>query len=277
MRWLVLPALALGALLAGCGKAPAQLEAGESLRFVREGKVLRTLTKGELSAAIRAETITEADPYYGRSKTFRALPLAAVLAQGFQGVELAQEELFVRARDGYAVPVTGALLLERGGYVAIEDVEVPGWEPIGPQRAHPGPFYVVWREPGQADERYPRVWQLAEFEVARFETLYPHVTPPGLPADAPAMQGLRLFREQCIRCHAVNREGGRVGPDLNVPQSIVEYRPEAQIRAYIVNPLQFRYGAMPAHPHLREADLDALLSYFHAMKDHKHDPERKAP
>ena len=36
----------------------------------------------------------------------------------------------------------------------------------------------------------------------------------------------------------------------NVPQSIVEYRPEAQIRAYIRNPLTFRYGAMPPHPHL---------------------------
>jgi len=46
----------------------------------------------------------------------------------------------------------------------------------------------------------------------------------------------------------MNREGGRVGPELNVPQSIVEYRPEAQIKAYIRNPLQFRYGHMPPQP-----------------------------
>jgi hypothetical protein len=69
-----------------------------------------------------------------------------------------------------------------------------------------------------------------------------------------------------------NREGGRVGPDLNVPQSIVEYRPDAQIRAYIQNPATFRYGNMPAHPDLNNADLDHLLAYFHAMATRKHDP-----
>ena len=69
----------------------------------------------------------------------------------------------------------------------------------------------------------------------------------------------------------MNREGGRVGPELNVPQSIVEYRPEAQIRAYIRDPKTFRYGNMPAHPSLTDADLDDLISYFKAMKAQKHD------
>jgi len=71
---------------------------------------------------------------------------------------------------------------------------------------------------------------------------------------------------------AVNGEGGRVGPELNVPQSIVEYRPEAQIRAFVRDPQRFRYTQMPANPHLSDADLDALLAYFHHMRAHKHDP-----
>ena len=66
------------------------------------------------------------------------------------------------------------------------------------------------------------------------------------------------------------------GPELNVPQSIVEYRPEPQIRAYIRDPRTFRYGNMPPHPHLSDADLDALLAYFRAMKDRKHDPDAHA-
>ena len=66
-----------------------------------------------------------------------------------------------------------------------------------------------------------------------------------------------------------------MGPDLNVPQNVTEYRPEDQIRAYIKNPLAFRYGSMPAHPNLSEADLDGLLAYFRAMKERKHDPDAK--
>ena len=88
----------------------------------------------------------------------------------------------------------------------------------------------------------------------------------------PAWHGFELFRGECIACHAINREGGTAAPDLNVPKSIVEYRPVAQIKAYIRDPRTFRYGNMPAHPDFADADLDALVAYFRAMKDRKHDP-----
>src|SRR5205814_632689 len=136
---------------------------------------------------------------------------------------------------------------------------------------------LIWSGADQQDlETHPRPWQLAAIDVARFDTLFPHAVPEGAAPDSPAARGFALFRAECIRCHAVNREGGRLGPDLNVPQSIVEYRPAPQIKAYIRNPLAFRYGAMPAHPQLADGDLDALVAYFEHMKSHKHDPD-KAP
>jgi mono/diheme cytochrome c family protein len=96
--------------------------------------------------------------------------------------------------------------------------------------------------------------------------------PRGAAPDSPARRGFDVFRRSCLQCHAINGEGGRVGPELNVPRSIVEYRPEAQLRAFIRNPQQFRYTQMPANPHLAEADLDALLAYFRHMSAQKHDP-----
>jgi len=199
----------------------------------------------------------------------------AVLREGF-GVDpstLASSELVLRARDGYTVPITGARLLEDGAYLALADVDAPGWEPIGPQHANPGPLYLVWRGASQQSlETHPRPWQLAEIAIARFEAVFPHTVPAGEPEGGPAMRGFSIFRGECIRCHAINREGGRTGPELNVPQSIVEYRPAAQIRAYVQNPLAFRYGNMPPHPGLGDAELDALIAYFTAMKTRKHDP-----
>ena len=91
---------------------------------------------------------------------------------------------------------------------------------------------------------------------------------------SPARAGFEIFRRECISCHAINGEGGRVGPELNVPRSIVEYRPAEQIKAYIRDPQSFRYTTMPPHPHLTDTDLEALVAYFRTKSTQKHDPNR---
>ena len=110
--------------------------------------------------------------------------------------------------------------------------------------------------------------------LASIDTLYPHVAPRTAPPKSAAWAGFSIFRNDCIACHAINGEGGTIGPDLNVPQSIVEYRPAEQIKAYVRDPGTFRYTSMPSHPHLSNADLDNLIAYFTVMKTLKHDPGR---
>ena len=151
-----------------------------------------------------------------------------------------------------------------------------GWEPIGSQKANPGPFYLVWKNPNQVDlDTHPRPYQLASIEIARFEDLFPRTVPTGVAESDPAWKGYGIFRRECVHCHAINRQGGRVGPELNVPKSVTEYRTAEQIKAYVKNPLDFRYTAMPAHPSFTDADLDAIVAYFSAMKDRKQDDEKK--
>lgn len=269
------------ALLAVLGLGPsARGDDGASLRFEREGRLVRQLSLPELRAVCHEARIEVDDPYHGRRKSYLACPLAEVLTAGF-GAELvnaSDADFFLRARDGYTKPATGAKLLEPGGYLAFADLSNPagaGWEPIDRRGADPAPFYLVWAGPGQQDvHRYPWPYQLAVVERAPFEREFPHTLPRGEPDGAAAWTGFAVFRAECVACHAVNGEGGRIGPELNVPRSIVEYRPAEQIKAFVRDPQSFRYTSMPAHAHLSDAQLDGLIAYFEAMSARKHDPGR---
>ncbi len=257
------------------------LDDRSQLQFFAKGKLVRALTKETLRTTLAVETFSIADHEYDdKKKTWRAVPLKPVLEAGFAGAvdDLEGQQYVLRCLDGYTVPLDGKRLLEDGGYVALADAEVAGWELVGPRQVNPSPYFVVWKKPEQQNgDAYPRPYQLVAIEIATFETTFPHLLPEGEKEGSPAFHGFQLFREQCIRCHAINQEGGKVGPDLNVPQSVVEYRPEKQIKAYISDPRTFRYGDMPAHPHFKEPDLDALVAYFKLMSRHKHDPSAPKP
>jgi mono/diheme cytochrome c family protein len=247
--------------------------------------VVKTVDRAGLERACGPVTVTLADPYYGRQKRYRACSLGAVLAFGF-GALLAtasdETDVLFGARDGYTKPAPMARVREAGGFVAFADADRmhgddPGWEPIDRRQVDPGPYYVVWEDPVKHDpHHYPWPYQLASIEIASYAKRFPHTAPTGLPADAPAWAGFAIFRSECIACHAINGEGGTIGPDLNVPQSIVEYRPEEQLKAFIRKPETFRYTSMPSHEYLSAADLDHLIAYFRAMRDRKHDPKAGA-
>lgn len=273
------PIAAVLALLVGWpATAPAQ-SAGTALRFVRDGKVVRTIERDELRRSCGAETVAVEDPYYGRRMRFLACPLAAAVRAGFgtDPATLAGRDVLLRAADGYEKPTEGRRLGEAGGYLAFGDAERSSgakldFEPIDRRQVDPAPFYLVWTGAKQRQEDgYPWPYQLVEIALVRFEDRFPHTVPPaGSPAAAG--RGHELFRSRCFSCHAVNGEGGKIGPDLNVPRSIVEYRPVEQIRDFIRDPQTFRYTSMPAHRDLTDADLDALIAYFRAMSGAKRDP-----
>jgi mono/diheme cytochrome c family protein len=270
----------LAALAAGAAGAAGN-EA--TLRFERDGALLREVPLAELRAAC-AERVVEVaqDPYYGRPKRYLALPFGCVLAHGLGAAPAPEANVFLRARDGYVKPASGARLAEPGAWLAFADADHghgddPGWQPIDRRQVDPAPFYLVWTGAGQNDpHRYPWPYQLAAVELAPFESRYPLTLPVGAAPGAPAREGFAIFRSECIACHAINGQGGSVGPELNVPRSIVEYRPAEQIKAYVRDPGSFRYTSMPPHRHLSDAQLDALVAYFRVMSHHKHDPGRAA-
>jgi mono/diheme cytochrome c family protein len=270
-------ALLLGAL-ATIAHAADDAAADSELRFLRDGAVVKRVDRDELQRSCAVQTVVIDDPYYKARKSFRACPLRDVLTLGFGTLPEADDELFLRARDGYTKTVRAKVLVEDGGYLALADAEHaqgadPGWQPIDRRQVDPGPYYLVWSKPEQRDANgYPWPYQLVAIEIGSFARQYPHTLPISAKADTAPWRGFAIFRDECISCHAINSEGGKIGPDLNVPRSIVEYRPVEQIKAYIRDPGSFRYTSMPAHPHLSPADLDGLVAYFKVMRTLKHDP-----
>ena len=214
-----------------------------------------------------------------------ALSLSCVFVLGFEGEGGAQgqraKSLLLRALDGYTRPASGQDLLEPGAYLAFGEPRLmqgktssPVFSKIDRRGVDPGPFYLVWIGVDQSDPHlHPWPYQLATIEVAPFSEAFPHTVPTDLDPDDMGWVGYALFQRSCASCHAINGEGGKDGPDLNNPHSIVEYRALPQIRAYIRDPQKTRYTSMPAHPDFSEADLDTLVAYFRAMSQRKYDPK----
>lgn len=244
-----------------------------SLRFERFGVELKTLDLAAILAVSPEAQWRAFDPYYAKEKGWRSVELApllrSVFAEGLEG------ELQFTALDGYQVVMSIEKALEPGAFLAFADLD-GAFEPIGPQRANPGPLYFVWRGEQQRDlVTHPRPWALAKVNLMRFEDVYANTLPPR--RDARIDEGQAIFRTQCLRCHAINRQGGRVGPELNVPRNVTEYRQLEQLKAFVKNPLSFRYGNMPPFAHLTDSQLDAVFAYLSVMKEKQIDDGRAAP
>ena len=277
--------VALTALMA---VAPTSIAAGPepaaALVFRSAEGRERTLGLSALRDACPEREVSVDDPYHARRMRYRALPMRCVLDSGFAddgGAEsLVDRGLLLRALDGYTRPAPGRLLIGPEGYLAFGESDriMAGdggmrFSPIDRRRVDPAPFYLVWTGGGEGDvHELPWPYQLARIEVASFERTFPATVPTGLGDGQPGWRGYGLFQSACASCHAINGQGGRVGPDLNVPRSIVDYRPIDQIKAYVRNPQATRYTSMPPHPHFSDADLDALIAYFVAMSERKQDP-----
>jgi len=257
--------------------AAEPVAADGSLDFRDGDKLVSTISMPAIRE-LPVEDVTAFDPYYQHNKHWKTVSIENLLRKGLgrEPDSLASEDFVLRAMDGFAAYMPGKLLLEGGAYVAFADLDVPEWEPIGPRKDNPGPFYLVWSKPEQQKlETHARPWQLASIELVTFDSQFPHVRPTGSNATESAGRGFQIFRIQCLACHAINREGGQVGPELNVPRNILEYRDPVIVRDFIKNPLAFRYTVMPSHPDLTRGDLDDLIAYLGAMKNQKHD--RSAP
>lgn len=218
------------------------------------------------------------DVAYQRPMTYRAVPLASLL----QGVGPGQA-VQIRATDGFVAELDSTPLVETRqeaaqAWLAIETPRAP-WPAMGEGKPSAGPFYVVWTQP-QASGIRPEQWPYQTAEI-RLTTSVAERFPAMMPANdasGTVQQGWNVFQVNCLVCHSMNRQGdARMGPDLNVPYSPVEYFAGDYLRQYIRDPGSLRHwpqASMPPFPPevLRDPELDALLAYLTHMAGRKPTP-----
>jgi len=241
-----------------------------SLKFLISGIIVKDVDLKELEGNIEIHRLKFYDPMYKKEKKYRGFELRDVLQFGF-GDEWKNSDytdIAFEALDGYVAVSSILKLKEPGGYIVFSDLDFEDWEPISIKEATPGPFYLVWTGMDQTTKNeYPWPWQLSSINLIKFEDQYSAVFPSGVSKNSSVYKGYEIFKGRCVRCHSMNGEGGKVGPDLNAPQSIVAYRNAYMIKEMIKNPSKYRYTQMPDHPDLSDQDLDNVLTYFNYMNE----------
>lgn len=244
------------------------------------GANLADRTEGRVTVAVH-------EPYEQREVRFEAFPAAALFDELLGAEWRAAEELVFECADGYRAAVPVSRFLEHEAYVAVAR-EGAGFaidKPVGGavERTELAPAYLIWENLRDAQVRSEGDWgwpyQIVAVSPASTAERYGRMTPPG-DAGAQAQRGFMVFRRYCSRCHAVNGDGGTLGPELNYPASVTEYIEPTWLRRWIDAPLTVRHGThMPGLPTgiaEREAALDDVIAYLTAMAGRKLAPAAPA-
>jgi mono/diheme cytochrome c family protein len=141
-----------------------------------------------------------------------------------------------------------------------------------------GPLYLVWNnigskellEAGASDMPY----QIKIIEL-KMKEAFPNMAPPsGSPEQV--QRGFEHFRKHCAACHTINGDGGGKAPELNYPESIVEYIKPEYLKRWIIQPQSIRYNTtMPGLGEEianREQVAAEIIAYLKAMSGAKRTP-----
>ncbi len=228
----------------------------------------QTLSLEELRARLPSMEIEVVNPDLKRPVRYLSFSLADVLK--LMGGEDA-ETLVFHCLDGYRSNTPGENINKLDLRLAYGEDGVAGkWSPIseGKVTNDPAPFMVI--SANSSDQKlFSWPYQMNRIEVISFARKFSRTLPPGVAAETPAAKGFALFKVRCLNCHSINLQGGEIGPELNIPRNITEYRSTAFLRQWLQDPSQFRARARMPAPNLTARETDEVLAYLRHMARYK--------
>lgn len=221
-----------------------------------------TLAKAELV------TVTY-DPVFKRAKKYEAIPLKPYLKKLIvtQNLDTANTEIIFLCKDGYNPSMPLSKVMEAKPYLAIKDIEAAeGKNWTDTLKGKWTPFYLVWTNHSEGIKGYTWPYGLKFLQFKASDAAYK----AAMPSDKKQLAGFKLYKAKCMKCHSVNKVGGVMGPEFNIPKNITEYWQTKDIKAFVKNPYAYRYNSkMPPVEGIKDKDLDQIIAYLSYMKGQK--------
>lgn len=236
----------------------------------------KTIFLRDLKNKLKTIDIKIDDYYFKKKMRYEGFNLYEFL-QHIKPANETWDEIVFRCADGYSPSVSRAFLDSGKAadfYLVFREMGRPGFTSIienGKAKVSPAPFYIT----GKTLETHnvlPWPFQLVTIEFVKFEKKFPAVFPKNLAQNAnqsAIKEGFMFFRKNCFTCHSMNLQGGDLGPELNIPRNITEYRNLNDLRAFIRKPESFRARSKMPGFDLSNKQMAALVAYFRAMREHK--------
>ncbi|MGE0617147.1 MAG: cytochrome c family protein [Bacteriovoracia bacterium] len=254
------------------GMCLSTLASANTLEVVIAGKSAK-YSLVDLKKNLPVKTLEIDDPVYGKAKKFDAFALVDLLKHAGWDEKATTEEIVFTAKDGYAPNTTFEKIQKHKGYVAFQEHGTRlkfGKVKQGKAMVSPAPYYLVWEEGRALGEAVPWPYQMVKIEAVNFAQKYDQLYPVGKDKASEEYKGFALFKDQCLRCHSINLQGGDLGPELNVPQNVTEYWSRGTLLKFIADASSFRARSkMPSFKNLKSEELEHLFEYLEFMKDRK--------
>jgi len=270
--------LALPWLLYSCNGVETKKQKNP-LPIVEEAKSKNSVTNIDLRTALAGydpETAVNVtvkyDHFFKTAKKYKGYLLSRILDSFTKATlfDTSNAMVLFECGDGYRpVMELSKIFGNRKGYLAYRDEEQPNGKnwPDSLESKFP-PYYLVWDDVPKDDQSFMWPYGLTEIKIISS-------VDPGFMAIYPgdnliAQSGFKLFRDNCMKCHSINKIGGSMGPEFNIPKNITEYWKKEEIIAFAKAPSSYRYNSrMPPITTISDSDFESIISYLIYMKTHK--------
>jgi mono/diheme cytochrome c family protein len=209
------------------------------------------------------------DPVFKKANKYEAVPLKPFLEKLIttQHLDPTNTEVIFLCKDGYNPSMSLEKVINSSPYLAIKDIDAPaGKQWADTLKGLWSPYYLIWENVSKEEKGYTWPYGLKYLQFKAAAEAYK----AAMPSDEAQLAGFELYKAKCMKCHSVNKVGGIMGPEMNIPKNITEYWQKEDIIAFVKNPYSYRYNSrMPPVADIKDIELEQIIRYLEYMKGQK--------